>query len=108
MRLITLLPGTFGTETRIELKTTVLSESKAPTYEALSYTWGSTVSPVDVYVEAVGGDSRLAVTRYLEAALQYLRYDDDGERLLWIDAVCTLLTSKTFLSGASKSLGWQI
>ena len=108
MRLITLMPGTFGTGIHIELKTAVLSDRKVPTCEALSNAWGSTVSPVDVYVEAVGGDSRLAVTRDLEAALQYLRYDDDGERLLWIDAVCTLLTSKTFLSGASKSLGWQI
>ena len=88
IRLISMLPGTLGTEMHIELETAVLSDSQVPTYETLSYTGSSTESPVDICIEGGGGDSRLAVTLNLEESLQYLRYNDDGERVLSIDVVC--------------------
>lgn len=88
IKLITFLPGTFGREIRIRLKTVVLSESHIPRYQALSYAWGSTENHVNVCIEGVDGGSSLAVTRNLEEALQYLRYSDVRSRVLWIDAIC--------------------
>jgi len=86
IRLMTLLPGAFDDDIRITLKTSLLATWYKPTYEALSYTWGSPQNPVSIFVGA-SGDATLLVTQDLATALRYLR-ELDGERVLWIDAVC--------------------
>jgi Heterokaryon incompatibility protein (HET) len=55
----------------------------APAYEALSYTWGEAVLSHEITCNG----SSLQVTSNLHDALQYLR-PIDGERIMWIDAVC--------------------
>ena len=88
MRLITLLPGTFGREIRIKLETTVLSDSRIPQHQTLSYTWGSTVDRLDICIEGADGGSSLAVTKNFKEALHYLRHNTVCSRVLWIDAIC--------------------
>ena len=87
IRLMTLLPSTFGSKICLTIKSAVLSEILVPEYEALSYAWGSAKRSANVYVVEAGGERALAVTRNLAEALQYLRYED-RPRVLWIDAVC--------------------
>ena len=41
IRLMTLLPGTFGSKICLTIDIAVLSEIFIPEYEALSYAWGS-------------------------------------------------------------------
>jgi hypothetical protein len=55
----------------------------APTYEALSYTWGALVFDHEITCN----DLPLRVTANLYEALHYLR-QSDVERIMWIDAVC--------------------
>lgn len=87
IRLMTLLPGVFGSKIRVTIQNDVLSETQTPTYEALSYAWGSNQKTVNVFVQEMKGDFTLAVTSNLAEALQYLRYENTA-RVLWIDAVC--------------------
>ena len=87
IRLMTLLPGVFGTKISITIGTTVLSKSQVPEYEALSYTWGSVERTAYIYIQDTERESALAVTSNLAEALQYLRYEDKP-RTLWIDAIC--------------------
>jgi hypothetical protein len=47
-----------------------------PSYEALSYAWGSNKNPACVTVGEAGSDT-IAVTRNLAAALKHLRHRDD-------------------------------
>ena len=84
---MTLLPDVFGSEVRITIQNVVLSKSQIPTYEALSYAWGSNEKSVDIHVEESEEVPTLAVTSNLAEALQYLRYDKKP-RILWIDAIC--------------------
>ena len=83
IRLLTLLPGPFGTMVQCELYTTNLDKHSPPCYEALSYAWGSEEDPVAIHL----GDGSLSVTQNLGIALQHLRYPDRS-RTLWIDAIC--------------------
>ena len=83
IRLLTLLPGPFGTAIQCELHTTNLNKDSPPRYEALSYAWGSEEDPVIIYIEK----GTLPVTQNLAGALQHLRYPDRS-RTLWIDAIC--------------------
>ena len=87
IRLMTLLPGFFGSEVRITIKNVVFSKSRLPTYEALSYAWGSSDKSVNIRVKESEEVRTLAVTSNLEEALQYLRYEENP-RILWIDAIC--------------------
>ena len=87
IRLMTILPGVFGSEVRITVQNHVLTGSQIPVYEALSYAWGSNENPVDIRIEETGGNRMLAVTSNLAEALQYLRYET-RPRVLWIDAIC--------------------
>lgn len=64
-------------QTDLKLKTS------APTWKALSYTWGS---PSDKVLISVN-DRPFEVTRNLFSALLRLRYVD-RRRTLWIDAIC--------------------
>jgi hypothetical protein len=86
VRLLTLLPGLFGTSIYVLFEVKTLTESSIPRYEALSYTWGPLDNPEDIYI-GTSDDSVLSVTQNLACALQHLRYPD-RPRTLWIDAIC--------------------
>jgi hypothetical protein len=65
-----------------------------PTYEALSYTWGSAINPEMAYVERqettddqIVSQTTLKLTQNLATALRHLRYLDKP-RILWVDAIC--------------------
>ncbi|KAF8856097.1 HET-domain-containing protein [Acephala macrosclerotiorum] len=85
IRLVTLLPGLFQSPIRVFIEVVPFTAGDPPSFEALSYTWGSTEDPVDIFV----GSQRasLQVTGNLAEALPYLRYDRIP-RTLWIDAIC--------------------
>ena len=105
IRLMSLVPGIFDDDIYVSLKTVTLNQDNPPTYEALSYTWGSTENSPDVGVTPdIGADGliniskplaamnmklsrRLNVTQNLEHALRYLR-SPAQLRTLWIDAIC--------------------
>ena len=83
IRLLTLHEGDFKADIHISIDTVLLTPDNPPTYEALSYVWGSLENPIDIHV----GVQTLAVTQNLAGALPYLRYRDKP-RVLWIDAIC--------------------
>ena len=87
IRLMTILPGVFGSQVRITIQNHVFPGSQIPVYEALSYAWGSNQKSVKIRIEESDGDRTLAVTSNLAEALQYLRYEKKP-RVLWIDAIC--------------------
>lgn len=83
IRLLTLHEGHFEAEIRISIHSVPLNADSLPTYEALSYVWGSPETEVEIQV----GSRSLAITKNLAEALPYLRYQD-RPRVLWIDAIC--------------------
>jgi hypothetical protein len=87
IRILTLLPGTSSSSIQINLKIVQLGTEHVPEFEALSYAWGSTDDPIDIWVEAESKTERLTVTQNLAEALQHLRYEDQP-RILWVDAIC--------------------
>lgn len=87
IRLMTLLPGSFGSDVLITIQNVVHSKSRVPTYEALSYAWGLNDKCVHIRVKEPEEVRSLAVTSNLAEALQYLRYEQKS-RTLWIDAIC--------------------
>lgn len=86
IRLLTIVPDTFSAPVRVTLTNTPLTDSLVPTFEALSYTWGSPVDLVRIFIGPTGNDV-LFVTQNLATALPYLRYGD-RPRVIWIDAIC--------------------
>ncbi|KAI4270803.1 MAG: hypothetical protein LQ337_006463 [Flavoplaca oasis] len=87
IRILTLLPGTFGSEIHVELSHVKLDINNPPSYEALSYTWGSYDLSHVMFVDTVDGRKGLAVTENLYNALQHLR-NMISPRTLWVDATC--------------------
>ena len=110
IRLLSLHPGDFSAEIHVSIQKIALTTKNPPVYEALSYVWGTTDSPVDIRVEPSGQNSllqrgwfpswcrlawdsvpadqdHLSITQNLATALPYLRYKDKI-RTLWIDAIC--------------------
>ncbi|KAL8884389.1 MAG: hypothetical protein Q9215_007550 [Flavoplaca cf. flavocitrina] len=87
IRILTVLPGTFGSEIHIELSHVKLDINNPPSYEALSYTWGSYDLSHVIFVDTDDGRKGLAVTENLYNALQYLR-NMISPRTLWVDATC--------------------
>ncbi|KAL8770345.1 MAG: hypothetical protein Q9209_003981 [Squamulea sp. 1 TL-2023] len=87
IRLLVLCPGSFGDDIHINLFSTELGINQQPSYEALSYAWGS--NDLDNHIAVDSGESQqaLPITRNLYTALQYLRYSST-QRTLWVDAVC--------------------
>ncbi|KAI3318840.1 HET-domain-containing protein [Xylariaceae sp. AK1471] len=82
IRLIELQPATEGPELSVSFKRVSVKEA-AGTYEALSYTWGSSTE----LRALLCGDSHLRITMSLESALLNLRLDSEP-RMLWVDAIC--------------------
>jgi hypothetical protein len=93
VRLLKLLPGRFGTSIHILFEFKSLIESSIPQYEALSYTWGQSDNPEDIYI-GISEARVLSVTQSLACALQHLRHED-RPRTLWIDAICVDQTNLT-------------
>ncbi|PMD62421.1 HET-domain-containing protein [Hyaloscypha bicolor E] len=115
IRLIILLPGGFSDDIEIEIfhvesnypeeeknyeeRSTNLERtfellqvgesSRTPSYEAVSYAWGSEVDPYFISIRDRGrlDSNSLPVTQNLAEAMRYLRREDEA-RILWIDAVC--------------------
>jgi hypothetical protein len=87
IKLLTLHSGAFTAPIVVTLSITPFTEDNIPAFEALSYTWGSPESPVDILVNQAMDQGTLSVTRNLGEALLYLRYEDKP-RILWIDAIC--------------------
>jgi hypothetical protein len=85
VRLLKLLPGRFGTSIHILFESKSLIESSIPQYEALSYAWGPSDNPEDIYI-GISEAHVLSVTQNLACALQHIRYED-RPRTLWIDAI---------------------
>ena len=95
-RLLRLLKGD-GRDISYELFAAWLHHREnAISYEALSYTWGSTETGCSI---EVNGRS-LGVTLNLYRALQDLRLQDQ-DRILWVDAIC-------INQGHTKERGHQV
>ncbi|KAH8780991.1 heterokaryon incompatibility protein-domain-containing protein [Diaporthe sp. PMI_573] len=86
IRILHLLPHSTRENIVCELHVESLSADPCPTYEALSYCWGSPNDPVSVTVNG----SEFRITQNLNAALRSLVPDpgSTGPRKLWIDAIC--------------------
>ncbi|PLB34246.1 HET-domain-containing protein [Aspergillus candidus] len=63
----------------------------SPSYEALSYVWGSSDMSAEVIIVSMSDLDELQgivrITANLDAALRHLRFED-RPRTLWIDAIC--------------------
>ncbi|KAK5708475.1 hypothetical protein LTR17_020654 [Elasticomyces elasticus] len=61
----------------------IVSLLTSPTYDALSYMWGSSSLADTIYISR----RKLPITASLAAALRNLRYPD-ADLMIWVDAVC--------------------
>ncbi|PMD30665.1 hypothetical protein L207DRAFT_641590 [Hyaloscypha variabilis F] len=86
IRLLVLLPGQFSAEIRACLEVAKFTNDQTPTFEAISYAWGSTDNPVNIFI-GQPGNSTLSVTQNLAEGLPYFRFED-RPRVLWVDAIC--------------------
>ena len=88
IRLLELKAGQNGS--RIECNLLHVRLKRAPTYEALSYTWGPPTKvaiPDEKAFYISCNEHDFSVTSNLHAALCRLR-DNEKNRMLWIDAIC--------------------
>ncbi|OCK81570.1 hypothetical protein K432DRAFT_14361 [Lepidopterella palustris CBS 459.81] len=83
IRLLRLKPGDLHSNIQISIRHEHLNERLR--YEALSYTWGDPTKKKSISCNEAG--DTLSVTRNCNAALRRLRRVN-GERTLWIDAIC--------------------
>jgi hypothetical protein len=85
IRLIHVLPGLDSDPMKIELLSNI-SLASAPSYTALSYTWGEPSSTDIILVDG----SPLSVTKNLATGLWQLRQrvTDHQKFKLWVDAIC--------------------
>ncbi|KAH6864728.1 heterokaryon incompatibility protein-domain-containing protein [Alternaria rosae] len=81
IRLVELLPG--GYDDSISLSLHIHDLSCQFEYEALSYAWGTAISPRKALVDKID----LRITKSLDQGLRHLRFND-RPRMLWIDALC--------------------
>ncbi|KAK8091210.1 HET-domain-containing protein [Apiospora phragmitis] len=64
----------------------VLDSENLPSYETISYVWGSEDIQKTVYIDHENG-ATLSIAQNLNEALRYIR-DGRVERVMWIDAIC--------------------
>lgn len=84
IRLIVLHPASSdNAPLRISFRSSTLEDIEGR-YDAISYTWGQ---PILTFALHVDDGTQVCVTRNLDKALRYLRYNE-RERLLWADAAC--------------------
>ncbi|KAF2019183.1 HET-domain-containing protein [Aaosphaeria arxii CBS 175.79] len=83
IRLLFLMPGELEDPLVIHLLSVPLRE--APSFEALSYTWGTPEDTLDISCGPRGGI--VSIRPNLRDALQYLRLPHDIKKL-WVDALC--------------------
>ena len=81
IRLIDLQPGEWPNPISCTIQNTTPSSDLQ--YEALSYMWGDLNDTTTINL----GDGEITITRSLETALRYLRYEERS-RTLWVDALC--------------------
>ncbi|UJO16226.1 uncharacterized protein CLAFUR5_04851 [Fulvia fulva] len=81
IRLVELLPG--KPNAALETRLRVHDLEQAPSYDALSYVWGTQKDKKAI----VCSGKTLQITRNLEAALRRMRHLDRS-KLLWTDAIC--------------------
>jgi hypothetical protein len=95
IRILTLLPGRFGSTLKGELKTRSLdrqptelrdatSEESLIKYDALSYTWGSIEREYAIQIQ---GASDIKISKNLWVALQHLRHRSSSQNI-WADQIC--------------------
>jgi hypothetical protein len=82
VRLLKLAPGSYDDIIVIEMWVESICQHQRPEYHALSYVWGTAVSP---HKALVNGQT-ISITTNLDCALRYLRYAHKS-RVLWIDAL---------------------
>jgi hypothetical protein len=85
LRILKLLPGKANSPLIAELLQVRHSDTPSTPYEALSYRWGADKLPQIITDNT--SKKLLRITQNLFDALQALRLED-GDRNLWIDAVC--------------------
>lgn len=83
IRLLTLKAGSGKTPIEGSLTTVCLDDLDCPSYNALSYTWGTTENPGNIII----GGRELRVTPNLHVALEHFRKTHE-DLCLWIDAIC--------------------
>lgn len=71
-------------EIKCRFTTALLDDNEEHDYEALSYVWGTSEASCLITIESIGPRN---ITPNLYSALQHLR-SLNGERTLWIDALC--------------------
>ncbi|KAI8712802.1 HET domain-containing protein [Fusarium sp. LHS14.1] len=82
IRLLIIEPGRPSEAVKCNLVHTRLSHT--PSYEALSYTWGTEEKPGQI---SCGHEGQISVTQNCFHAIKRLRYKDH-QRVTWVDAVC--------------------
>ena len=82
IRLLYLEPG--SSKSLLSCSLRVVTLSKTPVYEALSYTWGE---PVFSALMKCSPSGQICITENLSVALCHLSLKD-RVRVLWVDAIC--------------------
>lgn len=85
IRILHLLPGNRDDPIRTRLQSCSLGNP--PSYEAVSYAWGSKLDNAVIIVCEGGVDYNVAIPRSLHGALKQLRHESSN-RLIWADAIC--------------------
>lgn len=86
-RLLTIYGGQYEDDIKVDLEVVSLGArtSDRPTYEAMSYVWGSPEMLNTVYVGKE--KKKVMITANLDEAIRYMRYPD-RPRTMWIDSLC--------------------
>jgi len=91
IRLAKLHPGKFEDDISLTLQLATFDPHNPPKYEALSYVWGSPLSPQTITVTDEGdgepNPAQLSITHNLSVALRHLRFAARPQTV-WIDAIC--------------------
>lgn len=85
IRVLLLLPGQRDDPIRARLEPCSLSVR--PSYEAISYAWGSRADNAVVIICKGGIDYKVEIPKSLHEALKRLRHHSES-RLIWADAIC--------------------